>query len=63
MDKNYLTSEEKEILEHFENDVRNAAKDIKDEKNIAISAADNFMKKSERINIRLNSYDLNHIKK
>lgn len=63
MDRNYLTKEEKEILKHFENDFSNTTEDFVSEQSAAVSTASNFMKKSERINIRLNSYDLTHIKR
>lgn len=45
MDKNYLTNEEKEILEQFENNTSSTAKNVTDEKNTAISAADHLIKK------------------
>ena len=66
--KNYkLSKEEKEILESFENleatPVVGKNASFITEKQIAIKAAENFTKKSERINIRLTPYDLDHIKR
>ncbi|WP_341789024.1 MULTISPECIES: CopG family antitoxin [unclassified Rickettsia] len=66
MKKYKLTEEEQEILDYFEQDsvVRKPITvEVEKEINIAKTAAANFFKKSERINIRLTSHDLNHIKR
>jgi predicted DNA binding CopG/RHH family protein len=64
-EKYKLSKEEKELLESFEGlgFTRDAASMVTSEKQIAREAADKFTKKSERINIRLTSYDLDHIKR
>ena len=66
--ENYkLSKEEKEILKSFENLKINHGADNTDnsmkEKQMAMQAAESFTKKSERINIRLTPYDLDHIKR
>ena len=62
--KYLLDEEEKEILESFEKSNNLPASRIqKSEKVDAIVAAKTFLTKSERINIRMNAYDLNHIKR
>lgn len=66
--KNYkLSKGEKEILEAFENSeishVKGKNDSFKAEKQIAMQAAESFTKKSERINIRLTPYDLDHLKR
>ncbi len=68
MMENYkLSKEEKEILKSFENSEINHGTNKNDnfmkEKQIAMQAAESFTKKSERINIRLTPYDLDHIKR
>jgi len=62
--KNSLDQEEKEILSYFEdNKTLHVSKPIESEKADALLAAKNFLKKSQRINIRMNEFDLNHIKR
>ena len=61
--ENIIDEEEKEILDSFESDLLISTSEIKSEKINAISAAKNFLKKSERINIRMNAFDLSHIKR
>lgn len=65
MKKYKLDEEEQEILDYFEKDklLELPEKERKEQINIAKVAAANFLKKSERINIRLTLYDLNHIKR
>ncbi|MGX6960403.1 MAG: hypothetical protein ACIPMY_04120 [Rickettsia endosymbiont of Pentastiridius leporinus] len=66
MKKYKLTEEEQEILDYFEQDhiiKKPISAEVEKEINIAKNAAANFFKKSERINIRLTLYDLNHIKR
>ncbi|WP_032139620.1 CopG family antitoxin [Rickettsia tamurae] len=65
MKKYKLTEEEQEILDYFEKGelLELPGKELENQKNIAKIAAANFFKKSERINIRLPLYDLNHIKR
>lgn len=66
MIKNYkLSKEEHDILESFEQSQRigNKNKVLDAEKQAAMQAAENFTKKSERINIRLTPFDLDHIKR
>jgi predicted DNA binding CopG/RHH family protein len=63
--KQFLDEEEQEILEFFEQDIRkvDASEFVANEKNKAAVASKNFLTKSERINIRMNAFDLNHIKR
>ena len=63
--KQFLDKEEKEILEFFEKKIKEIySKDlIIKEKAKAVAASKNFLTKSERINIRMNAFDLNHIKR
>ncbi|WP_040255928.1 CopG family antitoxin [Rickettsia hoogstraalii] len=65
MKKYKLTEEEQEILDYFEKGelVKLPEEELKKQKEIAKIAAANFLKKSERINIRLPLHDLNHIKR
>ncbi|MFV9929816.1 MAG: hypothetical protein AB8U82_02665 [Rickettsia endosymbiont of Haemaphysalis japonica] len=65
MKKYKFTEKEQEILDYFEQDelLELPKKELESQKNIAKIAAANFFKKSERINIRLPLYDLNHIKR
>lgn len=60
-----LTEEEQEILGYFEKgEFLELSKEEREKQiNIAKNAAANFFKKSERINIRLTSHDLTHIKR
>jgi predicted DNA binding CopG/RHH family protein len=64
--KNYkLSKEEQQILKSFKNlkSTHDDDDNFAAEKQIAMQAAESFTKKSERINIRLTPYDLNHIKR
>ncbi|AFB31842.1 MULTISPECIES: hypothetical protein [spotted fever group] len=65
MKKYKFTEKEQKILDYFEQDelLELPKKELESQKNIAKIAAANFFKKSERINIRLPLYDLNHIKR
>ena len=59
-----LDQEEQEILGYFEGDkTLHVSKHIESEKTDALLAAKNFSKKSQRINIRMNEFDLSHIKR
>ena len=61
---NKMDLEEKEILDYFEsNPIKESSESSKEEKNNAMLASANFLKKTERINIRMNKFDLNHIKR
>lgn len=63
-EKYHMNDEEKEILEFFESDIlASGSNSTNTEKTDAITAAKQFLKKSERINIRMNAFDLNHIKR
>jgi predicted DNA binding CopG/RHH family protein len=63
--KLFLDEEEQEILESFEQGIKQvySAESVTNEKTKATVAAKNFLTKSERINIRMNAFDLNHIKR
>lgn len=63
--KQLLDEEEQEILEFFEQDVKEVYSSdlVTKEKAKAENASKNFLTKSERINIRMNAFDLNHIKR
>lgn len=64
MEKYKLNAEEQEILDYFESGSKlSRAKVVNAEKEKAANAARNFLKKTERINIRMNAFDLNHIKR
>ncbi len=63
MSNHRLSREEKDILESFENLTAVRDDDFLAEKQIAMEAAERFTKKTERINIRLTPYDLDHIKR
>lgn len=65
MKKYKFTEKEQEILDYFEQDelLELPKKELESQKNIAKIAAANFLKKSERVNIRLPLYYLNHIKR
>ncbi len=60
-----LDTEEQEILDSFEQNTNSIPSDhvITTEKEKASKAAKNFLTKSERINIRMNKFDLTHIKR
>jgi predicted DNA binding CopG/RHH family protein len=64
MKKYELSEEEEEILQAFnENRIsRLKPEKLEFEKKVAREAAKNFRKKSERINIRLTTFDLQHLK-
>lgn len=57
-----LDTEEKELLDSFENDEWQSIEDFEQEKSIAQNAAANYLKKDIRINIRISSSDLTRIK-
>ncbi|MDC0864641.1 hypothetical protein OAP56_01665 [Rickettsiaceae bacterium] len=63
--KHFLDEEEKEILGLFEDDIGESLSTKFSTKEIdkAVAASGKFLTKSERINIRMNSFDLNHIKR
>lgn len=63
--KKFLDEEEQEILEFFEQGIKKVYSTdfVINEKTKATAAAKNFLTKSERINIRMNAFDLNHIKR
>jgi predicted DNA binding CopG/RHH family protein len=65
MRKIKLSEEEQEILDIFDSKsvAVKTSKNFLVEKKIATDAAEAFAKKSERINIRLTPYDLEHIKR
>ena len=65
MNKFKLSEEEQQILEDFGNRVfvSHDKATFETNKTIAMNAARNFMKKSERINIRLTKHDLAGIKR
>ncbi|PCJ25249.1 MAG: hypothetical protein COA94_06590 [Rickettsiales bacterium] len=51
-----IYAEEKEISSAFESDILAASDDSNIEKVHAMAAAKHFLKKSERINIRMNAF-------
>jgi len=55
-------TEEKELLDSFENNEWKRIKNFEQEKHIAQAAAANYLKKDTRINIRISSSDLMRIK-
>ena len=59
----HLSDVEQEILSEFQRDNLVSIESLDDNKAIAEIAAQNFTKKTERINIRLKYQDLNHIKR
>lgn len=63
MKKYKLQSEEQELLDSFEKGILPTTTHFAIDKKTAELAADNFLKKTERINIRLKYQDLNHIKR
>ena len=63
MKKYILSDEEQEILNAFNDNLLPVSDTSDEDKRIAQIAAANFTKKAERINIRLKSQDLIHIKR
>ena len=64
MKKNAFTpidQEEKDLMISLENDEWNSVDDFEDEKNTAIIAARNTLKKDKRINLRLTQKDYHDI--
>ena len=59
----HLSDAEQEILSAFKKDNLSSISDLDKSKAISELAAQNFTKKTERINIRLKYQDLNHIKR
>jgi len=61
---NFMDADERELIESIENSEwkKSPAKELKKRKKVLSSAAKNFMKKSERINIRITPQDLRGIK-
>lgn len=57
-----LSEEEQEILDAFENNELVSVPNVIEEKEIAMIAASNYLKKTARINIRLKPQDLTQIK-
>ena len=62
MKKKALDLEEKKILSSFENDELASVKDVEKEKKMARKSAVKSLHKDVRINIRLSSTDVSHIK-
>lgn len=58
-----LDKEEKDLLESFKRGEWRRVKNIKTEKEIAKRAANNFIRKDARINIRLSTTDLIRLKR
>jgi predicted DNA binding CopG/RHH family protein len=58
-----LDDEENNLLEEFERGNLKSVKDLKKAKKEAIKAAEDFLKKDNRINIRLSEFDLSLIKR
>ena len=58
-----LDKYEKEILEDFENGKLTSVKNAKEEIKLAKQAAHNFMKRDNRINIRISGADLNMVRR
>ena len=56
-----IDKEEKEIMESIENEEWQSVKNINQEKNKAIMAAQNTLKKDKRINLRLTQKDYQQI--
>ena len=61
--ENKLSSKEQEILDLFEQGKLKSVKNTKQKIAAARSAAKQHMKKDQRINIRLSSFDLDRIKR
>jgi predicted DNA binding CopG/RHH family protein len=60
---NKLSSEEQEILDLFEQGKLKAVKNTEQKIALARNAAKQHLKKDQRINIRLSSFDLDRIKR
>lgn len=60
--KMVLDHEEKALLSSFESGEWKSVGDLPQQKITAIKAAQNFLKKDARINIRISSNDLKHLK-
>lgn len=58
-----LDEEEQEILEAFEKGALKRVQNFKEEIAAAEQAAENFFKKNARLNIRISSHDLMHLKR
>ncbi len=58
-----LSKQEQEILELFEQNKLVSSKNAKQEIAMAVMAAKEHVKKDQRINIRLSSFDLNRLKR
>lgn len=56
-----IDQEEKDLMDSLENDDWNRVKDFENEKNSAIKAARNTLKKDKRINLRLTQKDYHDI--
>jgi predicted DNA binding CopG/RHH family protein len=61
-DEVHLDQEEKELLDSFEKGEWKTVKNIAKEKALAKKTASNSLNKDVRINIRLSSVDVSHIK-
>ena len=57
-----LEEEEKDLLHSFENNEWNSVQNVEQEKQLAQKAAQRYLQKDARINIRISSSDLNRIK-
>lgn len=57
-----LSQEERLLLDSFENGEWQTIKNVADEKQNALNAAENYLQKDARINIRISSNDLKRIK-
>ncbi len=57
-----LSAEEQDLLDSFEREEWHSVKDVAQQKKVAKAAAEKFLKKDMRINIRISSNDLKHIK-
>lgn len=58
-----LDKHEEEILEDFENEKFKSVKNVKEEMKLAKQASHNFMKRDNRINIRISGADLNMVRR
>jgi len=57
-----LDKEEQELLESIENDEWVRVENASEEKSLAKLAAGNYLRKDSRVNIRISSNDLSHLK-
>lgn len=62
MSKYKLSAQEKKILDKFENDELVRTSNFKQDEDMIKSAAVNFLKKSQKINIRMRPQDIDLIK-